>query len=115
MISFYELIQKIKQRPALYLNKRSLSQLQTFLDGYTFALRQVNIPVSEQEREFEHFQEWIEKKYNQPCTQHWSKIILFYAEDEAEALAQFFELFEEFTQQKSTNLPSKAELGAIAY
>ena len=46
MIGFYELIDKIKQRPALYLGKCSLSQLQTFLDGYTFALRQANIPVS---------------------------------------------------------------------
>ncbi len=40
MISFYELINKIKQRPALYLGKAALSQFQTFLDGYTlFTLR----------------------------------------------------------------------------
>lgn len=99
MISFYELINKIKQRPSLYLNKRSLSHLKTFIDGYTFALRQANISLTEEETKFESFQEWIEQKYNQYSTQDWSKIILFYAEDEAHALDIFFELFQEFIAQ----------------
>ena len=68
----------------------------------TFALRQVNIPVSEQEQQFENFQQWIEQKFNQSSTQHWTKIILFYAEDEPDALEIFFELFEEFINQKQT-------------
>lgn len=110
MISFYELIQKIKQRPSLYLNKRSLSQLQSFIEGYTFALRQVNIPVSKEEREFEGFQEWIEQKYNQQSTQHWTKIILFYSEDEANALNIFFELFEEFISQKQADFVDQEDL-----
>jgi hypothetical protein len=100
MISFYELIEKIKQRPALYLGKAALSQLQTFLDGYTFALRQVNIPVSQEEQEFEQFQEWIEAKFNQVATQHWSRIILFYSEDERDALERFFQLFNDFINEK---------------
>ncbi len=96
MIGFYELIYKIKKRPALYLGKSSLSQLKTFLDGYSFALRQLNIFLSEEEQEFEEFQEWIEDKFNQSSTQHWSRIILFYSEDERDALNRFFELFDEF-------------------
>lgn len=104
MISFYELIEKIKIRPALYLNKRSLTHLKTFIDGYTFALRQAHIPVSQEEEEFEEFQEWIEQKYNQYSTQHWSKIILFYSEDERDALDNFFELFTEFIKQKQQHL-----------
>jgi Trp operon repressor len=107
MISFYELIEKIKQRPALYLGKAALSQFQTFLDGYTFALRQVNIPVSQEEQEFEQFQEWIETRFNQPSTQHWSRIILFYSEDERDALDRFFELFNEFINEKK---PSSSQL-----
>ena len=99
MIGFYELINKIKQRPALYLGKCSLSQLQSFLDGYTFALRQADIPVSQEEREFEQFQEWIEVKFSQPSTQSWSRIILFYSEDERDALESFFELLNEFINE----------------
>lgn len=103
MISFYEIIKKIEKRPSLYLNKHSLSHLKTFLDGYTFALRQANISITEEEEKFETFQEWIEQKYNQHSTQDWSKIILFYAEDEADALDIFFELFQEFISGKTTN------------
>ena len=114
MISLYELIEKIKQRPSLYLNKRSLSHLKTFLDGYTFALRQANISVTEEETKFDNFQEWIEEKYNQYSTQDWSEIILFYAEDEANALDIFFELFQEFITQenKQNNLLNKDYLTA---
>lgn len=96
MLSFYELLEKIKQRPALYLGKRSISHLQVFLDGYTFARRQLAVPLSEQEQEFEEFQDWIEKRFNQQSTQSWTRIILFYSEDESDALEQFFRLFEEF-------------------
>ncbi|MEM9276615.1 MAG: hypothetical protein AAGA80_27285 [Cyanobacteria bacterium P01_F01_bin.143] len=113
MISFYELIDKIKQRPALYLGKCSLSQLQSFLDGYTFALRQADISISREEEEFEQFQEWIEAKLNQPSTQSWSRIILFYSEDERDALERFFELFNEFINEKqSSSMELKAEVMA---
>lgn len=103
MISFYQLIGKIQKRPSLYLNKRSLTHLKTFLDGYTFALRQANISVTDEEQKFENFQQWIEIKYNQNDTQDWSKIILFYAEDEANALDIFFQLFEEFINEENSN------------
>ncbi|MEG3439172.1 hypothetical protein V0288_18745 [Pannus brasiliensis CCIBt3594] len=101
MIDFFTLIDKIKKRPALYLGRRSLSHLCTFLDGYTFALRQQDIPVSTEERIFEGFQEWIEEKFDRASTQHWSRIILFSSEDERDALETFFELFDEFIQENS--------------
>ena len=103
MLDLYGLLEKIKQRSSLYLGKRSLSHLHVFIDGYTFARRQLGIPVTEQETKFEEFQEWIEKRFNQADTQSWSRIILFYSEDEADALKRFFDLFEEFL--KSEQLP----------
>jgi hypothetical protein len=99
MSNFYNLLQKIKQRPALYLGKRSLSHLQVFLDGYTFACCELGIEVTKQEREFEEFQEWIEQRFNQVDTQSWSRIILFYSEDESDALDKFFELFDKFLER----------------
>ena len=96
MLDLYPLLEKIKQRASLYLGKKSLSHLHVFLDGYTFARRQLGIPITEQEKQFEEFQEWIENRFNQADTQSWSRIILFYAEDEADALNRFFDLFEEF-------------------
>jgi hypothetical protein len=99
MNGFYDLLEKIKKRPSMYLGKRSISHLQVFLDAYTFARRELDIPVTEQEREFEEFQEWVEQRFNQASTQSWARIILFYAEDERDALERFFELFEEFLQR----------------
>ncbi|WP_341739296.1 hypothetical protein [Microcoleus sp. CAWBG640] len=96
MLDLYDLLGKIKQRSSLYLGNRSLSHLHVFLDGYTFARRQLGIPVTEQETKFEEFQEWIENRFNQADTQSWSRIILFYSEDESDALKRFFDLFEEF-------------------
>lgn len=95
-MELYDLIKQIHKRPALYLGKKSLSHLQVFLDGYTFARRQSDLPLSEQEREFDRFQTWIEQRFGQLDTQSWTKIILFYAEDETQALELFFELFDEF-------------------
>lgn len=103
MSNFPELLQNIKQRPALYLGKRSLSHLQVFLDGYTFARRQLGVEVTKEEQEFEEFQDWIEQRFNQPDTQSWSRIISFYSEDESDALDRFFELLEEFSRCR-TNL-----------
>ncbi|MCC3452155.1 MULTISPECIES: hypothetical protein [unclassified Microcoleus] len=100
--NFYQLLDKIKSRPALYLGKRSIFSLQAFLDGYTFACRQLAIPVTEQEQEFAEFQDWIEKQFNQPSTQSWARIILFYSKDESQALDTFFQLFENFLQRESS-------------
>lgn len=103
-MEFYELIEKIKQRPSLYLGKPSLENLQVFLDGYLFARRQLNISLTEQEKQFEAFQEWIEEKFAQKNTQSWTRIILFYSQDEQTALSRFFELFDEFVAEYSSHL-----------
>ena len=103
MLNLYDLLSKIKQRPSLYLGKRSLSHLHTFLDGYTFACRQLGITLTEQEKKFEEFQEWIEIRFDQPSTQSWSRIILFYSEDETDALNRFFNLFEEFLKSEEVS------------
>jgi len=99
--NFYQLLDRIKTRPALYLGKRSIFSLQALLDGYTFACRQLAIPVTEQEQEFAEFQNWIEKQFNRQSTKSWARIILFYSEDESQAIDTFFELFKDFLQSES--------------
>jgi hypothetical protein len=106
--NFYQLLDKIKTRPALYLGKRSIFSLQAFLDGYTCACRQLGIPVTEQEQEFAEFQDWIEKQFNRQSTKSWARIILFYSEDESQALDTFFELFEDFLQRESPPMPTQS-------
>ena len=121
MLDLYDLLRKIQQRSSLYLGKRSLSHLHVFLDGYTFARRQLGLPLTEEEKKFEEFQEWIENRFNQASTQSWSRIILFYSEDEADALNRFFDLFEEFLNgenlpqdDKITNCEMSEKLSVVA-
>lgn len=109
-MELYELLEKIRKRPALYLGKRSLSHLQVFLDGYTFARRQSGISPSQQEEEFGLFQEWVEQRFNQAHTQSWTKIILFYSEDESSALQRFFELLDEFRLHQQMSAKEKIQI-----
>ncbi len=46
-----------------------------------------------------HFQDWIVKKYKIRTNHSWSDIILFYSQDEADALKNFFKEFNEFLEQ----------------
>jgi hypothetical protein len=93
---YNEILKGIKKRPGMFLGTSSITKLDMVLRGYSLARREVGIPPTEPEREFEGFQSWIEEKYGINSGQSWSKIILFYSVDEHEALEKFFELFEEY-------------------
>ncbi|MEH2088078.1 hypothetical protein [Nostoc sp.] len=98
----YELLGSIKKRPGMYLGNNSITKLDMLLRGYSLAQREVGILPTEQEREFEGFQLWVQEKYGINSGQSWSKIILFYSVDEHEALQKFFELFEEYLNKNKS-------------
>ncbi|MFB2880402.1 hypothetical protein [Floridanema aerugineum] len=102
----YEMLQEIKKRPGMYLGKRSISRLRSFLDGYMGAREDLGLPQTEQEKEFNGFQEWIQERFNITSSHGWDSIILFYSADERDALEKFFELFEKFCNGESP-LPHK--------
>ena len=104
----YEMLQSIKQRPGMYLGRCSITRLRSFLDGYMGARQDLGLPLTEQEREFEGFQEWIQKKFRITSSQSWAKIILFYSADEREALDKFFDLFEKFLSQEKSAVKQSA-------
>ncbi|MEH2008284.1 hypothetical protein [Nostoc sp.] len=99
----YELLGSIKKRPGMYLGNNSITKLDMLLRGYSLAQREVGLPLTYQEREFDGFKSWIEEKYGINSGQSWSKIILFYSVDEHEALQKFFELFEEYLNRKKSS------------
>lgn len=99
MESFYELLQKIKKRPTLYMSRYSIFDFQSFYFGYSFARRQLEIPEVEQELEFEEFLQWVRRLYGTNTNQSWASIILFHSVDEKDALDRLFNLLEEFLSQ----------------
>ncbi|MDF5727140.1 MAG: hypothetical protein PUP92_03670 [Rhizonema sp. PD38] len=59
---FYEMLQSIKKRPGMYLGKCSITRLKSFLDGYIAARQDLGLSLTEQERHFEKFQEWVQER-----------------------------------------------------
>lgn len=114
MANFYPLLQKIKQRPPLYLGSYSITNLHSFLSGYILARLELDAPQTEEERQFDKFQAWIENKFNARGTHSWAKIILFHSMDERDAFDHFFKLFDQFagelknSQQRRGALPASA-------
>ncbi|WP_445631049.1 hypothetical protein [Nostoc sp. DSM 114167] len=99
---YSEILTNIKKRPGMYLGANSITRLDMLLRGYSLARREVGVPPTEPEREFQGFQSWIEEKYGISSGESWSKIILFYSVDEHEALQKFFELFEEYLNRNKS-------------
>ena len=100
---YNELLRSIKKRPGMYLGTSSITRLDMLLRGYNLARREAGIAPTEQEKEFEGFQSWIQEKYDIKLGQSWAKIILFYSVDEYEALEKFFELFEEYLDRDKSS------------
>lgn len=86
---FFNLLQRIKERPGMYLGKRSIIRLRMLLDGYGMARMELGLPRTEQESKFDRFQEWIQAKFNITSSQGWDSIILFYSVDERDAFEKF--------------------------
>jgi hypothetical protein len=96
---FFDLLQRIKQRPGMYLGKCSITRLRAFLDGYETARAELGFPDTEQQQQLDGFQEWIQERYQITSTHGWDSIILFFSVDEKDALDKFFKLLEEFLYQ----------------
>jgi hypothetical protein len=104
MSNFYQLIAKIKRRPSMDLGKPAISNLRSFLSGYILARRELDIPQTQEEKEFSEFQFWIQSKFKISSDPSWDKTILFFSEDEPSAIAHFFNLFDEFVASKHNEL-----------
>ena len=100
MSGLFEIIEKIKARPGMYIGKPSVSDLFMFLAGYKTARRELGIEPSEQENEFYgEFQPWLQKRFNLQSVNSWAKIIMLYSVDEREGFEYFFKLLDEFCQR----------------
>lgn len=96
MTDIYELIQRIRSRPSMYLGKPYITRFKAFLDGYIGARNDLGFALNEQEEMLNKFQEWIQSRFKITSSHSWAEIILFYSGDERDALDKFFELFDKF-------------------
>jgi hypothetical protein len=116
MSGLYEVLQKIRPRPGMYIGKPSVSHLFHFLTGYEFARGELDIEPTEWEDDFhENFQPWLQKRYHVSTSNSWAKIIMLYCGSEKEGLDSFYKLLEEFTNRDKSldeedKIPSRLKL-----
>ncbi|MBP0015522.1 MAG: hypothetical protein J7525_20745 [Roseofilum sp. SID3] len=92
----YDLLARIKQRPGMYLGKVSLTRLKMLLMGYSMSRGELGLQLTQEEKQFAQFQQWIQRKYQINSSEGWESIILSQVEDEKLAFDLFFQLFEQF-------------------
>lgn len=108
--SLFEILDKIKARPGLYISRPSVSNLFMFLVGYKTARRELGIETTQEELKFyQEFHQFVEKKYNLHTSNAWAKIIMLYCPDEKQGFEHFFQLLEEFQQEQQIVNPDEVE------
>jgi hypothetical protein len=100
MSTLFELLEKIKSKPALYLGTASITNLRMFILGYRFARSEVGITNTEAETDFyKNFQPWLQNRLSIRTVNSWDKIILLTCVDEKAGFDYFFQLIDEFIQR----------------
>lgn len=115
MSTLFDLLEKIKTKPGLYLGTASITKLRMFILGYRFARSEVGITHTEAESDFyKNFQPWLQNRLSIRTVNAWDKIILLTCVDEKAAFGYFFQLLDEFLQRdKSQDIePMLAESSA---
>jgi hypothetical protein len=97
MEPLFELLDKIRNKPGMYIGRASVTELRMFIVGYRFARSELQVQAGEAERDFyENFQPWLQLRLNLRTSNSWDKILMFTVIDEKQAFQNFFQLLEEF-------------------
>jgi hypothetical protein len=100
MGGLFEFLDRVKEKPGMYLGIASVTHLRLFLVGYRFARSELNITSNDEEVDFyRNFQPWLQKRLRVYTTNSWDKIILIQSANEKEAFQSFFVLLDEFCQR----------------
>jgi len=100
MDGIVDLINKIRERPGVLLGRPSARTLHAFLSGYAYA-HKGNEPG---DYEFlASFNQWVHERYELTSSQGWAKIIEFYSPTEAEEMALFWKLFDEYLAERAAS------------
>ena len=102
MGGLFEFLERVKEKPGMYLGTASVTHLRLFLVGYRFAaIAELNITSSDEEVDFyRNFQPWLKKRLRVYTTNSWDKIILIQSANEKEAFQSVFVFLDEFRQRE---------------
>ena len=103
MSKLFEILQKIKTKPGMYIGRASVSDLFHFLVCFKTALRELGVEATKEEMDFyREFQPWIQKKYHVSTSNSWAKIIMLHCGSEQEGFNTFYRLLDEFQNRNKS-------------
>lgn len=89
----YELLNDIRKRPEMYLGRKSLELLFTYLLGF-------NHRKGNDEADcLTGFQEYVETLYGLNVDHNWAILIRFFSSSDEEAFYEFYRLFDTFCEK----------------
>jgi len=100
--TIYEILARIRLRPAMYLGKCSLIRLRAFVEGCTFMAQEFGVE-SRDHPDFGAFHDWVAQRFGwRESTAGWCNIILEECgDDDQKALESFFELVDDYRRQSA--------------
>ncbi|MGB3767118.1 MAG: hypothetical protein WA947_11220 [Phormidesmis sp.] len=100
----FDLLERIQEKPGMYLGYPSVQSLFMFLNGYEFGRGEVGIELTADEEAFyDKFQPWLQRRLGIRSVSSWDKLIMLSCHDEKTGFERFFKLLSEFRQQKDPN------------
>ncbi|GJD22656.1 hypothetical protein RIVM261_076120 [Rivularia sp. IAM M-261] len=110
MSKFFEILEKIKTKPGMYIGSPSVSDLFHFIVGFKTALRELGVQATDEEMDFyREFQPWVQKKYHVSTSNSWAKIIMLHCGSEQEGLNVFYKLLEEFKSRDRSYIDNSSD------
>ncbi len=94
--TFYKILDSIRQRPVMYLGRKSLRDFDAWLSGFRFAVEQTSLKDDVEWIEFQDFDEFVQDQYDWHDVGGWAGKITYYLRDEGAGLDEFFRLLDEF-------------------
>ncbi len=99
MITEMELIEQIRERPGMMLGRPSARNLYAFLSGFAFARKDAGLGDYDFLGGFGRF---VHQRLKISGTQSWAQVIQFYSLTEADEMALFWEMLDEYVAKKAT-------------
>jgi hypothetical protein len=94
--NLYTMLDKIRQRPAMWIGETSITSLHTFIHGYEMALNDER----ETQPPFSGFNDFVGRFYGKYTTAGWKNLILNdHNGNEEEALTRFYELLDDYREK----------------
>ena len=93
-----ELLDKVLERPPLYVGRESVALTKAFIDGYEFAAYEAG--DSNRDLLYAGFQDWIAKRFHIKTAHDWSAIISFMGSSENGSFSLLKQLWKEYKAEK---------------